>query len=574
MGKFLLGVLVGGIVTVLVIVIVVLAIGKIFSTKQPSVAANSALVLSLTGEVPEAPPVNIDIPFFQTPATPTVRDVWTSLHEAATDNRIKALVLQPRNLLIGWGRLEEIRQEAVAFKKSGKPVYAYLQGPGSREYYLASVADKIFLPPDDMLDVKGFHIEEMYFKGSLDKLGIGVQVDHIGRFKDAGDIFTKTSMSPETREVLNQVLDQIYGDFCNTTASGRQKSAEDMKSLIDMGPFLAAQARATGLVDALGYEDEVYADLKKKTGLSEINKTRIQAYFRAAPGSGDHLAMLVGEGDILRGDVSDSPSNGNTLSSGSFIKLVRQLRNDHGVKGVLLRIDSPGGDAVASDEILHELKLLAGEKPLVISMSDVAASGGYFISLTGNPVISYPNTLTGSIGVLYVRPNVHGLLDKLGVSQDGISRGKLSDMENISEPLSDAAQQKLHESISATYRSFVGKVATARKKTYDQIDALAQGRVWMGAQAQQNGLVDQLGGLDQAVALLRQKAHLSADGKTNLILYPPRKSLLEVLASSSTDSNADALAMTKLRKLAPGLPGPAMFRGGIMKLLPYRLVVQ
>ena len=574
MGKFLLGVLVGGIVTVLVIVIVVLAIGKIFSTKQPSVAANSALVLSLTGEVPEAPPVNIDIPFLQTPATPTVRDVWTSLHEAATDNRIKALVLQPRNLLIGWGRLEEIRQEVVAFKKSGKPVYAYLQGPGSREYYLGSVADKIFLPPDDMLDVKGFHLEEMYFKGSLDKLGIGVQVDHIGRFKDAGDIFTKTGMSPETREVLNQVLDQIYGDFCNTTASGRQKSGDDMRSLIDMGPFLAAQAKATGLVDALGYEDEVYADLKKKTGLSEINKTRIQAYFRAAPGSGDHLAMLVGEGDILRADLSDSANNGDTLSSGSFIKLVRQLRNDHGVKGVLLRVDSPGGDAVASDEILHELKLLAGEKPLVISMSDVAASGGYFISLTGNPVISYPNTLTGSIGVLYVRPNVHGLLDKLGVSQDGISRGKLSDMEDITEPLSDAAQQKLHESISATYRSFVSKVATARKKTYDQIDALAQGRVWMGAQAQQNGLVDQLGGLDQAVALLRQKAHLSADGKTNLILYPPRKSLLEVLASSSTDSNTDALAMTKLRKLVPGLPGPAMFRGGIMKLLPYRLIVQ
>jgi protease-4 len=574
MGKFLLGVLVGGVVTVLVIVIVVLAIGKIFSTKQPTVAANSALVLSLSGEVPEAAPVAIDIPFIQTPATPTMRDVWTSLHEAATDNRIKALVLQPRNLLVGWARLEEIRQDVAAFKKSGKPVYAFLQGPGSREYYLASVADRIYLPPDDMLDVKGFHIEEMYFKGSLDKLGVGVQVDHIGRFKDAGDIFTRTNMTPETREVLNQVLDQIYGDFCNTTGSGRNKSTDDMKALIDMGPFLAAQAKAVGLVDALGYEDEVYADLKKKTGLSDLNKTKIQAYFRAAPGSGDRLAMLVGEGDILRGDLNDSPANGDTLSSASFIKLVRQLRNDHSVKGVLLRIDSPGGDAVASDEILHELKLLANQKPLVISMSDVAASGGYFIALTGNPVVSYPNTVTGSIGVLYVRPNIHGLLDKLGVSEDGISRGKLSDMEDLSQPLSDAAQQKLHESISATYRSFVSKVAAARKKTYDQIDALAQGRVWMGAQAQQNGLVDQLGGLDQAVALLRQKAHLSAEGRTNLILYPPRKGLLEMLASSASDSYGDAAATEKLRKLVPGLPDPAILKGGIMQLLPYRIVVK
>src|SRR5579884_1990268 len=529
MGKFLLGVLVGGIVTVLVLIICALAISKIFATKQPTVAANSVLVLSLSGEVPEAAPIGIDIPLLQTQPTPTVRDVWTSLHEAATDSRIKALVIQPRMLLAGWARLEEIRQDIADFKKSGKPVYAFLQGPGSREYYLATAADKIFLSPGDMLDVKGFHVEELYFKGTLEKLGIGVQVDHIGRFKDAGDIFTRTNMTPETREVLNQVLDQIYGDFCTTTGSGRRKSADDMKALIDMGPFLAAQAKATGLVDELGYEDEVYADLKKKTGVSNLNKTRIQTYFRAVPGSGDHLAMLVGEGDILRGDLSDSPQSGDTLSSGPFIKLVRQLRDDHNVKGVLLRIDSPGGDAVASDEILHELKLLSSKKPLVISMSDVAASGGYYISLTGTSVISYPNTLTGSIGVLYVRPNIHGLLDKIGIAEDGISRGKLADMEDLSQPLSDAAQQKLHESISATYRIFVTKVAAARKKTYDQIDALAQGRVWMGAQAEQNGLVDQLGGLDQAVALLRQKAHLPAQGKTNLILYPARKSLLELL---------------------------------------------
>jgi protease-4 len=574
MGKFLLGVLVGGIITVLVIVVGVLVIGKIFSSKPPTVAANSALVLSLTGDVPEAPPVTLDIPFLQTQPTPTVRDIWTSLQQAATDNRIKALVIQPHLLLTGWGRLEEIRQEIINFKKSGKPVYAFLQGPGSHEYYLASAADKIYLSPGDMLDVKGFHIEELYFKGTLEKLGIGVQVDHIGRFKDAGDIFTRTNMTPETREVLNQVLDQIYGDFCTTTGSGRHKSAGDMRALIDMGPFLATQAKATGLVDELGYEDEVYADLKKKTGISDLEKTKIQAYFRAAPGSGDHIAMLVGEGDILRADSGESPDNSDTLSSGPFTKIVRQLREDHGVKGVLLRIDSPGGDAVASDEILHELKSLAERKPVVISMSDVAASGGYYISLTGNPVIAYPNTLTGSIGVLYVRPNIHGLLDKLGVSEDGISRGKLADMNNLEDPLSDAAQQKLHESISDTYRTFVTKVATARKKTYDQIDALAQGRVWMGAQAQQNGLIDQLGGLDQAVALLRQKAHLPAQGRTNLILYPPRKSLLEMLASSSSETYSDEVVTTKLRKVVPGLPSPAILKGGIMRLLPYRLVVQ
>ncbi len=198
MGKFLLGVLVGVIVAVLGSLIIVLAIGRLFASKQPTVAANSALVLSFDGQVPEAAPVDVPIPFFQSQSAPTIRDIWTSLRAAAKDNRIKAVVLQPRDITAGWGKLEEIRQELVDFKKSGKPVYAFLQRPGSRAYYLASVADKVFLSPDDMLDVKGFGLEEMFFKNTLDKLGVNVQVDHIGRYKDAGDIFTRTNMTPET----------------------------------------------------------------------------------------------------------------------------------------------------------------------------------------------------------------------------------------------------------------------------------------------------------------------------------------------------------------------------------------
>jgi protease-4 len=573
MGKFLLGVLVGGILTVLVLLIGGLAIAKLFSPKQPTVAANSALVLSLGGDIPEAPPMAIDIPFIQNQSSPTVRDLWTSLHEAATDSRIKALVLEPRELVAGWARLEELRQDIAQFKKSGKPVYAFLQMPGSREYYLASVADKIYMTPADLLDVKGFHLEEMYFKGTLEKLGIGVQVDHIGQYKDYGDMFTRTNMSPQTREVLNQVLDQIYGDFCIVTGSGRHKSADDMRTLIDMGPFLGDQAKATGLVDATGYEDDVFADLKRKTGVSNLERTKIQNYYRAAPGSGDRLAMLVGSGDILPANANDSTDNTDTLSTTPFIKLVRQLRDDRSVKGVLLRVDSPGGDAIGSDQILHELKLLGEKKPLVVSMSDYAASGGYYISMTGSPVIAYPNTLTGSIGVVFVRPNIRGLLDKVGVSTDALSRGKMSDIDNLTEPLSDAGQQKLHDMIASTYKTFVTKVATARKKSYDQIDALAQGRVWMGAQAQQNGLVDQLGGLDDAVALLRQKAHLSPNGKTNLVMYPPRKSLLEVLTNSSSDSSVDAAATAKLRKLTPGLPNPAILKGGLMELMPFTITI-
>jgi len=579
MAKFLLGVIVGVVVAVLGLVIIGFAVGKLFSSKQPVISPNSVLILSLAGEIPESAPVDFTFALGQAGATPTVRDVWTSLRSAATDNKIKAVLLQPRNLSVGWGKLQELRRELLNFKKSGKPVYALLQGAGSREYYLSTVADRIFLSPDDLLDVKGFRVEEMYFKNTLDKLGVGVQVDHVGRYKDAGDIFSRTGMTPETREVLNQILDQIYGDFCSAAGVSRHKSAGDVKTLIDMGPFTAQQAKAAGLVDELGYEDQVFSELKKRTGINDLNKVALKSYFRAAPGKGDRIAMLVGDGDIVRGNPDDSVMNQAVISSGSFTKLVRQVRNDASVKGVILRVNSPGGDAVASDEILHELKLLSAAKPLVISMSDVAASGGYFISMTGDQVFSYPNTITGSIGVLYVRPNFHNLYDKLGIQQETIARGKLADLDSLYKPLSDAAQQKLHDSIETTYRSFVSKVAASRKKTYDQIDQLAQGRVWMGTQARENALVDELGGLDEAVAAVRKGAKLSAGGDTNLVMYPPRRSLLDLLANSSAESISDVTALGKVNKLIPGLPdsllpSPAMLKGGVLRILPYKLSVQ
>jgi protease IV len=574
MRKFLLGVLVGVMVAVVGIVIIVLVIGRLAASKQPTIAGNSVLVLTLEGNVPEVPPVDIPIPFIESQSVPTVRDVWASLRAAAIDNRIKAVVLEPHNLSVGWGKLQEFHEELAAFKTSGKPLYALLRGPRSREYYLASVTDKIFLSPEDMLDVKGFLVEALYLKNALDKLGVNMQVDHIGRYKDAGDIFTKSNMSPETREVLNQVLDQVYGDFCSMVGQGRHKTADEIKALIDQGPFLASRAKASGLVDELGYEDQVYAELKKKVGRGELNKTSIKTYFRAVQDRGDRIALLVGSGEIQRGEPDSSFNSPDVISSAAFAKTIRQVRNDRSIKGVILRVDSPGGDASASDEILRELKLLSGAKPLVVSMSDLAASGGYFISVTGDPIVSYPNTITGSIGVLYLKPNVRDLYNKLGIQEDLLTRGKLADLDSESQPLSDAARQKLHESIQVTYASFVSKVAAARKKSYDQIDPIAQGRVWMGTQALHNGLVDQLGGLNRAIAMVRRRANLSPTGPTNLLIYPPRRTLFEVLTSSSTDALADAITERQVRKALPALPSRTLLQGGILRILPYQFRIQ
>ena len=573
MGRFFIGVLIGIVVTVLGVVVIGFALGRIFSNKQPTIAGNSALVLTLEGDLPEASPVEIPIPLLQSQAMPTVRDMWASLREAATDSRIKAVVLQPRGLSIGWGKLEEIQQELLNFKRSGKPVYAYLQAPGSREYYLASVADKIYVSPDDMVDVKGFALETTYFKNMLDKLGVSVQVDHIGAYKDAGDSFTRTNMSSETKEVLNQVIDQIYGDFCTQVAQGRHKSVDTVRSLIDQGPYIASQAKVNGLIDELGYEDQVYSDLKKKNG-EELKKLNIRTYSRALAAKGDRVALIVGQGDIVRAEEKNNFGSTQALSSGAMKKVIEQVRDDSSIKGVILRVDSPGGDSVASDEILHQLKLLSKVKPLVVSMSDVAASGGYFISMTGDPVLAYPDTITGSIGVLYIRPNARDLFNKLGVQAEMITRGKLANMDSLFNPLSDPAQQKLHGLIQATYQSFVSKVAAARRRTYDQVDPIAQGRVWMGAQAKQNGLVDDTGGIDRAIALVRQKAKLPPTGDTDLVVFPAKRSLYEILTSSSADSFASNAAESKVRKLLPLLPSETMFRGGMLEMLPYQLAIQ
>src|SRR5947209_3038117 len=341
MAKFLLGVLVGVVVVVLASVVLVLAVGRLFSSKQPVISPNAVIVLGLNGDIPETSPVDLGVPFVQPQGAPTVRDVWTSLRQAAGDNRVKAVLLQPRGVTAGWGKLQEVHRDLLDFKKSGKPVYALLQTPGSKEYYLSTAADRVYLSPDDSLNVKGFRLEEQYFKNTLEKVGVGIQVDHIGRYKDAGDLFTRTGMTPETREVLNQVLDQIFGDFCSTVGQGRHKTTDEVKALVDLGPFTALQARTNGLVDELGYEDQVFSELKKKTGTGSLNKVAFRNYFRATPSRGDRIAMRVGEGDIVRGDPDGGFNNQAVISSGRFAKIIRQVREDSTVKGVVVRVDSP-----------------------------------------------------------------------------------------------------------------------------------------------------------------------------------------------------------------------------------------
>jgi protease-4 len=578
MAKFLIGLLVGVILTVALVVVSIFAVARFGTEKRTVVPDNATLILQLEGDIPERPPIEFPIPFFEQQTSSTVKDVWELLRKAAVDSRIKAVVIEPRGISAGWAKLEEIRGDLEQFRKSGKPLIAYLKGPTTREYYLATAADRIYMGPEEYLDVKGLRAEIMFFRSALDKLGVQVEIEHAGKYKDFGDMFERKDMSPETKEVMNSVLDDVYGRLLATIASARKKSVEEIRATIDEGPFLAQQAVSKGLIDELRYEDQMFGELKDRLKSGDIHKLSHRDYQRVTPASlglegKPRIAFLVGQGDITRGSSSDDGFGDEGIGAEGFDKLLRRVGSDTSIRAVIVRIDSPGGDAMASDDIWREMNLLSKKKPLVISMSDAAASGGYYMAMTGDPIVAYAGTYTGSIGVVFGKPNVRGLFDKLGISEDSLQRGRFADIDSEYQPLSPAAREKLREGIDVSYHDFVTKVADARKRPYNQVEPLAQGRVWLGDQAKERGLVDELGGIDRAIEIVKEKAKIGKDEKVAIVTYPPKRSILDVAMSRTPESMFESRA-TPFAKLAKAAHLKLLSHPGLLRLMPFAIEVR
>ena len=569
MVKFVLGLVTGVILVFLTFILLFFAALR-FREKPPEIADNSVLVMRLSGDVPEKPPV--EVPFLSSDRDAvTVANVWMALRKAAADPHIRAVVFEPEGLTIGWGEMEEFRGDLEQFRKSGKPVFAYLRAPGTREYFVSLAADRIYLGPEEPLYLKGVRAEMPYIKKGLDKLGVTVQVEHAGKYKDFGDMFTRTDMSPETREVIGSVVDNLYGTLVDRIAEARKKSPDEVRALIDRGPYTANGALQAGLVDELRFEDQMWGELRTRLKSGEPKKVSLENYVKVPAesvglGGRTRVAFVVGQGDIVRGSPNDDGSEQGTLTSYGFNRMLRQAVSDSSVKALLVRIDSPGGDANASDEIWREMNLASKKKPLVISMGDVAASGGYYMAMTGDPVVAYPATETGSIGVVFGKPVVRGLLDKVGVNLDAVQRGKNADIESLVTPLSPDQLDLLRRGIDENYRDFVTKVANARRKPYEYIEPLAQGRVWLGSQAKPRGLVDDLGGIDTALAVLKKKAGIAASENVTLVPYPPRRSIWDLLMKRSQD---DTAIEAKLRPVFGRIPYHAWMHGGMLRIMPY-----
>ena len=574
MGKFFLGLLVGVLLVFFGFILLFAALVR-FRSKPPEVAENSVLVLRLAGDVPEKPPVELPLFLGGGRDGTTITSVWMNLKKAATDGRIKAVVVQPEGLTSGWAKLEELRSDIEQFRKSGKPVFAYLRSPGTRDYYVALSADRIYLGPEEPLMLKGLRAQLMYFKGSLDKLGVHVDVEHAGKYKDFGDMFTRTSMSPETEEVINSVVDGIWGNIVARISEARKKSPQEVKALVDQGPFTASQALKAGLIDELRFEDQMWGELKTRLKLSaDPAKLTFDKYRRAqegdAPSGKTRVALVIGEGDIVRGAPDDNGNDESSLTSYGFDKLLKQVEGDSNIKAVIVRIDSPGGEVTASDDIWRQMNLLSKKKPMVISMSDVAASGGYYVALTGDPIVAYPQTQTGSIGVVFGKPVLRGLLNKLGITEDAVERGRNADIDSEYTPLTPEQREKLRVGIEESYHDFVMKVAEARHRSYSEIEPVAQGRVWLGSQAKDHFLVDALGGLDAAVEVVKKKANIPASEQVTVVVYPPRRSLLDVLMRRSQE---DALT-AKLMPVFGRVPFRAWMKGGFLRIEPNWMVVR
>ena len=451
----------------------------------------------------------------------TLRSVLQSLEKASQDDRIVALFLDGRkgSANSGYAVTEEVKEAIAKFKASGKKIIAYDVGWSEREYYLASVADEVVVNPMGMVEFNGLSSQQTFFKGALEKYGVGMQIVRVGDFKSAVEPYTRENLSSENREQTANVLNDLWQTFLTSVQEHRDLDTKSLQILADEQGFIEAEeAKSAGLVDRVGYYDTIAADFRKLTGESNKNKSSfrsigIRSYISDTKNSsteteviGNHIAVLYAEGAIVGGK-----GGAEQIGSDRFAKELRKLREDKKVKAVVLRVNSPGGSATASEIILREILLTKKEKPVVVSMGNVAASGGYWISAGADYIFAEENTITGSIGVFGLLPNIQEIGNNHGVTWDVVQTGKHADIGSTVRPKTDAELAIFQKSVDRVYSLFLKKVARHRNMSKQEVHKIAQGKIWSGKDAMDIGLVDGIGGLESAIAHAAEQAEL---GKT------------------------------------------------------------
>lgn len=460
----------------------------------------------------------------------TLLDIVQDIERAKKDKRVKGLIVKLDLLNVGVGKIQELREAFLDFRQSGKVVIFFVEGGSNKEYYLASTGNKIVMLPTGYLDLTGISAEVTFIKKTLEKLGIEADFEHIGDYKSASDLLTRDSMSEAHREMMNWLIDDLYKQMTEDIAEQRRISQEELKNKIDQGPYSAKEAKEKGLVDDLAYYDQVDQIIKDQIGekphtLSFGGYAREENY-KYDWGIPPKIAVIYATGSIMSGESGNNIFLGKMMGSETIARAIRKAREDRTIKAIVFRIDSGGGSGIASDVIWREIILCKGKKPFIVSMSDVAGSGGYFIACPGDTIIADPGTITGSIGVISGKFNLKGLYEKIGFSKEVLKRGEHSDFFTTTRGFTEEERKMVRKLNNDFYDDFVNKVAEGRKMDFDAVDQIGRGRVWTGNQAKTNGLVDELGGLKQAIEIAKIKAGIKEKAMVEIVTLPKRWSFL------------------------------------------------
>jgi protease-4 len=525
------------------------------------------LAIDVAGDLPEAPPLGLG-GFLET-RPPSLRGLVEAVDHAARDRRVQGLLLRVRPLGTGWARVQELRDALVRFRRSGKPSWAHLEDASNLEYFLATGCEKIAASPTALLDVSGLAAEVTFFRGTLDKLGIEAQFEGVGRYKNAPNQLTEKGFTEPHREQMNALVDSLFAQYAAGIAGSRGIEEDTVRALVDRGPFRAPEAKEAGLVDELLYRDEVEARVPGGRRIA------LAPYVRGARGGAfdrrPRLALVYAAGDLMPGESQDTPL-GLLAGADTIVRGLRAARDDGSVRAIILRVDSPGGSGTASDAVWREVQVARRRKPVVASMGDYAASGGFYVAMGADAIVAEPGTITGSIGVFSGKLSFRGLYAKLGISQETVSRGRNATLFSSYEPWSEAERAKIREMNEAFYETFVSKAAEGRRKTPAEIEAVAQGRVWTGREALDGGLVDALGGLDAAVRLARERARIPAGQDVQLVVLPESKGFFETLL----ERREEDVQLRLLGREAASLVrwGRSLSGGGPIARLPFELAIR
>ncbi|MGW0192442.1 signal peptide peptidase SppA [Nonomuraea sp. NPDC003201] len=517
------------------------------------------LELDLTEGLTEGPPADPLAAVLSMRKT-RLSDVLSGLRRARQDSRVKALVVRIGGNPLGLAMVQELRQAVIQFRASGKLTVAFSEtfgefGGGTVPYYLATAFERVYLQPSGDVGLTGVALEQRFVKGALTKLGVGYEAGQRHEYKTAVNTFTQDHMTEPHRESMGRIVESVTDSLSAGIADGRRLDPGKVRELIDRGPFTASEALEAGLVDGLAYRDEVYEQVKQAAGddshLLYVSRYARGAAVRKLPHpTADGIALIHGTGMIRTGRSGRSPlGGGGAMGSDTISAAFRAARRDEHVKAVVFRVDSPGGSYVASDTVWREVTLTRKVKPVIVSMGDLAASGGYFVAMAADVIVAQPGTLTGSIGVYGGKPVVAEMLEKIGINSEMVASGANAGMFSTSRGFSPEQWDRVNAWLDRIYDDFVGKVAASRDLTRERAHELARGRVWTGADAHASGLVDELGGLEDALVLARKRAGLPDDAPVRA--YPRLNPLERLRGPDSSEDKSAALARLRLDAWGP-----------------------